>query len=228
MAEAVLAFDDRLSAPGGASLVARVCGRKLADGSWEGWIEFHDPAGGSGEPAADGAVPAHRTARETLQPSRRDLVYWATGLTHTFLEGALARALDSGQRERLGAGPGPRKPERANPGRPSARREREVRPGRIAGRNAPLPAHAVLDPFEVWAQGEELLRQELAALSPMHLRAIIRAFALSARSSGEVDRLDADALRREILGGVLARLRIDERREAAPAAPDPRERARER
>ncbi len=225
MAEAVLAFDDRLSAPDGASLVARVCGRKLADGWWEGWIEFHDPAGGSGDPAADDAAPAHRTARETLQPSRRDLVYWATGLTHTFLEGALARALDSGHRERLGPGPGPRKPERANPGRPAARREREVAPGRIASRHAPLPAHAVLDPFEVWSQGEELLRQELAALSPMHLRAIVRAFALSSRSSAQIERLDADALRREILGGVRARLRVDERPNAGPGALERRDRA---
>ena len=210
MAEAVLVFDDRLSAPDGASLVARVCGRQLPDGWWEGWIEFHDPASDSGNHAAGEAAPALRTPRETLQPSRRDLVYWATGLTHTFLVGALARALDSGQRERLGRGPGPRRPERANPGRPSARREREVPLGRIAGRGAPIPAHAVLDPFEVWAQGEDLLRQELAALSPMHLRAIVHAFALSSRSSAEIARLDADALRREILGGVRARLRIDE------------------
>ena len=222
MAETVLVFDDRLSTPDGASLSARVCGRSLANGWWEGWIEFLRSEPESGTVVAGDAAPALRTSRETLQPSRRDLVYWGTGLTHTFLEGALARALDVGRRERLGRGSGLHKPERAHPGRPVTRREREVPPGRIAGRDAPMPAHAVLDPFEVWTQGEDLLRQELAALSPMHLRAIVRAFALSPRSAGEISRLDADTLRREILGGVRARLRIDE-----PAAPERRERGSE-
>jgi hypothetical protein len=199
-AEVLLVFDDRVSGPGGPAFGARVCGRTLPDGHWEGWIEFA-PAGG------DSA--ALRSGRETLQPSRRDLVYWATGLTHTFLEGALARALDAaaapGSRARLGRGPGPRKPARARPGRPAAHVEREASPGRAGRRTTPLPAHAVLDPFEVYAQGDELLRQELGALSAQHLRLIARAFALTARSSEELERLGAAELREEIFARVRER-----------------------
>lgn len=206
MAEVLIVFDDRLAGPDGSTVGARVCGRPTADGRWEGWLEFF-PAGdvpAAGD-AAQGAG-ALRTARETLQPTRRDLVYWATGLTHTFLDGALSRALRTGPAERLGRGPGPGKPSRAQPGRPHARREREVPPGRIAAHDAPPPAHAVLDPFEVWTQGEDLLRRELEALSPMHLRSIVRAFGLSGRPDAELSGLGAAELRREIVGGVRARL----------------------
>ncbi|HEX6057575.1 MAG TPA: hypothetical protein VFZ11_01065 [Gemmatimonadaceae bacterium] len=199
-AEVMLVFDDRVGGPGDSAFGARVCGRKLADAHWEGWIEFA-PAGG------DGA--ALRTGRETLQPSRRDLVYWATGLTHTFLEGALARALAAadapGSRARLGRGPGPRKPVRARPGRPAAHGEREVSPGRAGRRATPLPAHAVLDPFEVYAQGDELLRQELGALSAQHLRLIARAFGLTTRSPEELERLSAAELEDEIFTRVRER-----------------------
>jgi hypothetical protein len=34
-----------------------------------------------------------QTTRETTQPNRQDLDYWATGLTVGFLDGALDRAL---------------------------------------------------------------------------------------------------------------------------------------
>jgi hypothetical protein len=39
--------------------------------------------------------------------------------------------------------------------------------------------HAVLDPFAIYAQGEQVLRQELAALDSGHLANILRAYALS-------------------------------------------------
>jgi hypothetical protein len=61
---------------------ARVYGRPLGE-VWEGWIEFV---------AGDGSVAT--TARETTQPDRRALAYWASGLEPIYLEGALARALD--------------------------------------------------------------------------------------------------------------------------------------
>ena len=61
---------------------ARIYGRPLGE-VWEGWIEFV---------ATDGSVAT--TARETTQPDRRALEYWATGLEPIYLEGALARALD--------------------------------------------------------------------------------------------------------------------------------------
>ena len=51
---------------------------------WEGWIEFNPQNAGD----------VLRTARESKQPNRTDLVYWAGGLTVTYLEGALDRALN--------------------------------------------------------------------------------------------------------------------------------------
>ena len=61
--------------------VARACGRIREDGLWEGWIEFE---------RNDGILM--RTERETTQPNRTDLAYWATGLTPVYLEGAFRRA----------------------------------------------------------------------------------------------------------------------------------------
>lgn len=85
MAEVLLQFDAEISSPEGRAYVARVCGGLAGDGLWEGWIEFH-PRDGS---------PVLRTPRETEQSDREDLVYWATGLTRAYLEGALQRALRS-------------------------------------------------------------------------------------------------------------------------------------
>jgi hypothetical protein len=62
---------------------AQACGARTSDGLWEGWIEFI--------PLADG-TPV-RSPRETTQPNRVDTLYWATGLSPTYLEGALDRAL---------------------------------------------------------------------------------------------------------------------------------------
>jgi hypothetical protein len=55
----------------------------MEDGLWEGWIEFL-PGDGS---------PVLRSRRETVQPNREAAVYWATGLSQVYLEGALARTL---------------------------------------------------------------------------------------------------------------------------------------
>ncbi|HLM57875.1 MAG TPA: hypothetical protein VK422_17350 [Pyrinomonadaceae bacterium] len=62
----------------------RVCGEAREDGTWEGWIEFH--------PADGRAAPVLRTGRETTQPNRQALVYWASGLEPLYMEGALSRA----------------------------------------------------------------------------------------------------------------------------------------
>ena len=53
------------------------------DGLWEGWLEF----------VLAGDEETVRTARETEQAERDDLDYWAQGLSATYLEGALERAL---------------------------------------------------------------------------------------------------------------------------------------
>ena len=60
-----------------------IYGEARDDGTWEGWIEFH-PVGS--------ASPALRTARETSQPNKEALAYWASGLETAYLEGAFARA----------------------------------------------------------------------------------------------------------------------------------------
>jgi hypothetical protein len=81
MAEILVDFDVRVEGPDGRAYEPQACGRVRPDGLWEGWIEF--------------AAPGHslRTRRETTQPNRNDLMYWAEGLTQTYLEGALSRAL---------------------------------------------------------------------------------------------------------------------------------------
>lgn len=50
---------------------------------WTGWIVFFPADGGRGI----------ATGRETTQGSQADLIHWASGLTATYLEGALTRAL---------------------------------------------------------------------------------------------------------------------------------------
>jgi hypothetical protein len=62
---------------------ARVYGAVDADARWGGWIIFFPVGGGR----------AIATARETTQSSLANLTRWASGLTSTYLEGALARAL---------------------------------------------------------------------------------------------------------------------------------------
>ena len=84
MAEVLVEFDASVSGRDGRTYAARACGRVMDDGHrWEGWIEFVPDDGGT----------VLRTPRETVQPNRTDTVYWATGLTEAYLEGALERAL---------------------------------------------------------------------------------------------------------------------------------------
>lgn len=63
--------------------VVWICGQERADGTWEGWLEFH-PTGPSQEVLV--------TGQETTQPNLAALEYWADGLEPVYLEGALARA----------------------------------------------------------------------------------------------------------------------------------------
>src|SRR4028119_221156 len=58
-------------------------GERRDGGMWEGWIEFH-PLLPPGQPV--------RTGRETTQPNRDALVYWASGLEPVYFEGAFSRA----------------------------------------------------------------------------------------------------------------------------------------
>ncbi len=82
MSEVLFEYDAELSDEGGRLYRARAAGRPRDDGRGEGWLEF--------VPEDGGAIV--RTGRETTQPDRSFLEYWATGLTATYLDGALLRA----------------------------------------------------------------------------------------------------------------------------------------
>jgi hypothetical protein len=146
VAEVLVEFSDAVTSPDGRTYTARACGSEMPDGGWQGWLEFL-PAG-EGEPI--------RSGRETTQPNRTDTVYWATGLTPVYLEGALRRAL-----------------------KPLVRpRPREIREPVFDG---PAPnmgdleagPESILNPFTVYR------RKQLSALSAWHLVNIIRSHRLS-------------------------------------------------
>jgi hypothetical protein len=158
--QVLVEFEDAVADETGRTFRARVCGREDGSNIWEGWIEF--------EPVAGGVVL--RTPRETTQPNLPDLEYWATGLTEAYLEGALERALQPAPHVR---------PQRTTASKPAydGPAPTTARPGEEPTRGG--HAHAVLDPFQVHAQGEGLLRDELNALDEDHLRTIIREYSLA-------------------------------------------------
>ena len=82
MRELVMEYAIDVVARDGRSRRPYAWGEGRADGTWVGWLEFVDPAGG----------PVARTGQETSQPDRGALAYWASGLQPSYLEGALARA----------------------------------------------------------------------------------------------------------------------------------------
>jgi hypothetical protein len=136
----------------GTAYTAQVCGR-AAGNIWEGWIEFI---------AADGG-DVRRTGRETTQPDRAALEYWAGGLSATYLEGALARAIAPPPARVAGAVSRPYFEAPAPPPPPEM----------------VVVDRAVLDPFSVGAKGTAHLRSELNALADWHLHNIIRAYELA-------------------------------------------------
>ena len=130
---------------------AQVVGRPVGH-IWEGWIEFV---------SSDGS-DIRRTRRETTQPNREALDYWATGISGTYLEGALVRTLT---------------PSTVRVAEHLAPFFEEPAPGPLI--DAQMTDRAVLDPFSVGAKGQDLLRRELSALRDWHLRNIIRAYRLT-------------------------------------------------
>jgi hypothetical protein len=174
MAEVLVRFETIVAGPNGSQWIPRVCGREQAGGLWEGWIEFE---------RVSSADEVRRTSRESVQPNRDDLMYWAQGLTQTYLEGALQRALNP-----------PRVVEThvaATPhfDAPAANRTtREV------------AAAAVLNPFEVYQQGEDILAQQLSAMSAARLRDIAVAYGFASRQSADAETAQRIAL--TILDGV--------------------------
>lgn len=149
MSEILVRFTERITAGDGTSYLPQACGGIADDGLWEGWIEFVSP------------TRTVRSPRETEQPNRDSLLYWAEGLTFAYLEGALDRALTA-RHVTVPAG------ETASniDARPRARRTSGATP------------RAILDPFTAYAEGEELLRGQLRALSRDHVVSIIKAYEL--------------------------------------------------
>jgi hypothetical protein len=164
MAEILVKFDEPIGAPRGKMYFAEAVGREVAGGLWEGWLEFI--------PRGDGSNHLE-SGRETTQPNRADLEYWAQGLTKVYLEGALIRAVSlaatPAEAREDGESADFRGP--ALPGAPPRRRR------------APMSPRPILDPFQVYAQGESVLRSELNALSRDHLEAIAAAYDLTGTTS---------------------------------------------
>jgi hypothetical protein len=75
-------FDEPVLSSSGTYL-ARVYAGAIEGGRWGGWIVFFPVGGGQ----------VISTDRETTQSSIAALSTWAGGVTHTYLEGALQRAL---------------------------------------------------------------------------------------------------------------------------------------
>jgi hypothetical protein len=177
VAEVLVQFTEPVIAEDETVYMARACGSEMPDGLWQGWIEFLPI--GEGEPI--------RSGRETTQPNRGDLYYWATGLTAVYLEGALVRAL-----------------------KPAVRAPEPVIPPPVfdtpAGEDVtPVPAHeAVLNPFSVYRKGESLLRRQLAAFSEWHLVNIIGAYELSDLGEDQLNQMTAAELIELIVSNVRA------------------------
>jgi hypothetical protein len=154
VAELLVNFTEPTRSKTGDLYYGQALGRVAPDGLWEAWIEFVR--------AGDDEVV--RTSRETEQPSRDHVRYWAQGLTQTYLEGALERALNPVPAALPAAEP--RRFVESTP-RPPLRS--------VLGRSPTV----VLDPFQVYAEGEELLRKQLLALSRDHVQNIVEAYHFS-------------------------------------------------
>jgi hypothetical protein len=73
-----------LEAPTGERYVAQAYMDRQPGGLWEAWLVFFSLRNGA----------ALATDRETTQSTREHVLYWASGLGRTYLQGALERALD--------------------------------------------------------------------------------------------------------------------------------------
>jgi hypothetical protein len=150
----------------------------MPDGRWQGWLEF--------VPVNDG--PAIHSSRETTQPNRFDTVYWATGLTTVYLEGALQRALN---------------PLIVRHGEPDIPVFEEPASTVHQAAGPRMVQQAVFDPFALYEkEGEALLRRQLSALAAWHLVKVVEKYELSDEPSMVLNRLSAAALIERIVSAV--------------------------
>lgn len=83
MAELIQQYKARLRADDGAEYTVQAWGEREEGTTWTGWLEFHP---------LDDLRDVLQTDRETTQPGRRELVYWASGLEDVYLQGAFERS----------------------------------------------------------------------------------------------------------------------------------------
>lgn len=181
MAEVLVSFTEPTRSTEGYVYWGRALGAPMDERMWEGWLEFQK----------DGEDTFVSTPRETEQPNRADVLYWAQGLTAAYLEGALARALRPE--------PKPRKDPR--------RQFVASRPRQSPARgNVAVRSRVILDPFTTYAEGEQLLRSQLHALSHDHLQNIIEAYELTAADPEFARTASDDELVEHIVTSVRKRL----------------------
>jgi hypothetical protein len=178
MAQVLAQFTDVLTDEDRISYRAHACGAEMADGKWQGWLEFLPLSGGK----------PIRSGRETTQPNRVDVAYWATGLTVVYLQGALERALHPLVRSTVEQD----LPAFSEPAPPLAQ------PSTKRG----TTQDAVLNPFLVYERGEGPLRRQLGALSAWHLVNIIGAYHLSDTPTSVLNHLPAAQLIDVIVAAV--------------------------
>lgn len=185
MSEVLVQFDEPQFATDGRAFTPQVRGRRMPDGIWEAWIEFHP---------ADGSEPV-MTRRETEQLTRGDLRYWAAGLTHAYLRGALARALAPRQTHPpVGL---------SLPDIPELRELFAV----LDDDRAVCTLAPALDPVAIYtASGEHALRQALRALGARDLRTIIAAYAIPEMDVHDLARTFEDALAERIVVAMQQRV----------------------
>lgn len=185
MAHVIRIYEDSpLALTDGGVYVAQASGREREDGTWEGWLEF----------VPDDGSAVLRSQRETTQPNLRALEYWAGGLTPVYLRGALERTLTL-----------PPIVVEA-PVIPAAYDEPAPSKATIVDTPPSVEPDPVLDPFSVYARGETVLRRQLGALSPRHLRAIVVAYELVDEADVELEALTAAELIELIVTTVRERL----------------------
>ena len=156
MSEIIVKFDEPISTSDGRKFFAQAAGKETENGLWEGWLEFVP---------LDDSSTAVCSERETTQPNRKNLEYWAQGLTVVYLQGALSRATTPP--------PAPRQniQQESEASRFSAPRH-VSRPSVGEG----FARRPILDPYAVYAQGEHILRSELSALSRDQVETIATAY----------------------------------------------------
>jgi hypothetical protein len=175
MAEVLVEFEDTWKGADGRQYGARVCARGREDGLWEGWLEFTPVDGG----------PTLATERESTQPNRDDAIYWASGITWGYVDGALNRLLKPLPQLQVRGGV---------TGRPAFDQPAPPRPNISAGNSDALGTKAVLDPFEVYRESDTVLRGQLNALDEGQLRNIIREYRISNIEPAQLSVLPRDEL----------------------------------